>query len=152
MVNWYKFVKSEYENIPIGYEEFNEEDYDMDSFADQAWQLALNSPINILSDKELARVAVADNIVLGALWTAWDRYGGFSFDVVVNPDFQRQGVGTNLVDSAIEIFNWESDAFDNPHFDLDVTNEHMVSLLKKKGFIISGIENGHTLMTKLEKV
>lgn len=150
-MNWYKYIKAQYEDNDtfVGYDQWDEED-DMEDYENQAWELAKNSDIYILSNKELARVAVADGKLLGALWTAWDPEGAFSFDIIVDTDYRRMGVGSNLVDQAMQIFDWESDAYQNPHYELDVVNDDMVRILKKKGFVPVRNVKGHVIMTMPE--
>jgi len=147
-MNWYKTIKSNFEDDMDSY---LEED-DIDSYADQAWDLASNSEINILTNKELARVKVDNGKLLGALWTSWDNDGEFSFDIIVDPSYRRMGFGSDLVDQAIEIFDWESNAFENPHYNIDAVNEDMVRILKNKGFIIKDKILGHILMAKPEQI
>ena len=143
-MNWYKKICAQYD-----YEDDElEDELPEETYAHQAWELARNSEINILSDKELSGVEVADNQLLGALWTSWDTDGGFSFDIIVDPLHRGKGVGSKLVDQAISIFNNLSDAFKNPHYDIDAVNESMVRILQRKGFIIKNRIGNHVLMSR----
>lgn len=62
---------------------------------DQAWALVKTSGINILSDKTLGGVAMLGNKVVGALFVP--EYGQkYGFDIIVHPQYQRQGIGMQL--------------------------------------------------------
>jgi len=146
-MNWYK--KSNILNDSID-EEFADDDLyenEVEEYENQAWTLAYKSEINILSNKELSGVSVSNGELQGALWTSWDREGAFSFDVIVDPKHRGKGIGNNLVDRAIEIFNLESVAYENPHYEIDVVNTQMVNMLIKRGFKIVEKIKDHIIMT-----
>jgi len=131
-MSWYKQIRARHEDTFVG---FTETDEDMESYAGQAWILAADNGLDIQSNKELARVAVLDGKLLGALWTGWNTEGGFSFDVVVDPQYRRQGIGSNLVDQAVSLFGLESKGFVGPYFDIITANEDMTRILEKKGLV-----------------
>lgn len=143
-MSWYRQIKAQYEEnetLP------DFDDDDMESYEEQAWDLARDSEINILSDKELYDVVSNQGKLMGALWASWDQDGGFSFDVIVDPKFRGKGIGSELVDIAMQRFNDESAAFENPHYDLDVVNRQMVGILRRKGFVVTRQVGDHILMT-----
>jgi len=113
-----------------------------------AFQMAKENGVSILSDKEINIVAMFEDEVIGALWTAWSREE-FSFDVVVRKDYQRQGIGKKLVDMAISTFNQDSEAYgDEAIIKADVVNPNMEQMLLKKGFKIEDKYPGHTIMVR----
>jgi len=62
---------------------------------EQAWDIVKTSGINILSDKTLGVVAIVNGKVIGSLFVP--EYGRkFSFDIVVSPEYQHQGIGMEL--------------------------------------------------------
>lgn len=128
--------------VYVGGDDFDGEE-DRYTLIDQAWALAKASPVNILSDKELSTVAVVNGSVAGALFTAWNQEE-FSFDVVVDPRFQQQGIGKQLIDSAMSEFNWTD--FPNKHIKADVVNPNLIPLLTRYGFQKRQEGAGHTIM------
>jgi ribosomal protein S18 acetylase RimI-like enzyme len=124
-----------------------DEDYEMseDSIS-QAWELVKKSDINVLRDKELRDIEHIGGEVAGALFDSWDN-GTYSFDVVVDPKFQGQGIGTKLVDSAISFFNYESEAYPNADISIDVVSPIMKNILLNKGFEITDIIGEHIYMS-----
>ena len=125
--------------------EFHDIEGDADDLIQQGWQLAKNSPIHILSDKNLNAVATQDNIVVGALFTAWNNEE-FSFDVVVDPKHPRQGIAKQLINAAMNEFKWTSDGYDGAHIKADVVNPHLIPLLQRYGFKIERQIGDHTIM------
>ena len=92
-------------------------------------------------------MALMGGIVAGALFTGWRREE-FSFDVIVSPQFQRQGVATQLIDAAISEFNQGGEAFPDAHIKADVVNPYLVPLLQRRGFVMKQQVGGHTIMTR----
>lgn len=62
---------------------------------DQAWTLVKPSGINILSQQDLYAVAMIGDRVVGALFTS-SVGPTFSFDIIVHPNYQKQGIGFEL--------------------------------------------------------
>ena len=115
---------------------------------DDAYQMAKKHGISVLSDKEIYVVAVSNDEVVGAIWTAWSSKE-FSFDVVVRDDFQGQGLGKKLVEIGISTFDEDKEAYgDDAIMRLDVINIKMEKMLLKKGFEIESNQTGHTLMVR----
>jgi GNAT superfamily N-acetyltransferase len=129
------------------YESWDDEESYMDEGAEsKAWDLARDSDINILSDKSLKDIEYVGEEVAGALFDSWDG-DVYSFDVVVDPKFQRQGIGTNLTESAINWFNMESEAFEDPKINVDVVSPVMKKILLNKGFKVIDNFDGHEYMS-----
>lgn len=147
-MNWY--VKSNFNinEVQIVSPEYEDSDNLQEDPADAAWQLAQNSSIRILRDKELSAVALLNDKTIGGLWTSWTGDGEFSFDVVVHPQYQRRGIGEKLIDNAFSQFSWESEAYQNPQMVIDVVNPRLISLLERKGLKIQRVDGGHTIMVR----
>ena len=112
-------------------------DEDNHDHVGQAWDIAKNSGINILSDKDLSNVALHGNKVVGATFASVDQpEGAYSWDTVVHPKYQGQGVGSKLLDAGASDFHWMAEGADTPHYDLDIVNPGMVKPLQKRGFQI----------------
>jgi predicted nucleotidyltransferase len=105
------------------------------------------SGINILSGKELTLVYLIDNKVVGMLYTEFDTDGEFSFDIIVDKPYRKQGIGKLMIKNAIRRFNYDKDAYENPHIKLDVVNRNLESYLKSIGFKEVNRIQGHTIMT-----
>ena len=113
---------------------YGEETY---PFAEAAYKLARRLGVNILSDKELFCVMGDQRQLIAAVWTSWVQ-NEFSFDVVVRPEYQNQGIGTKLVDECISEFEQTKEAYgDNTHISLHVINPLMESILARRGFVKS---------------
>tara|TARA_B100001778_G_scaffold334952_1_gene349453 strand:- start:500 stop:2074 length:1575 start_codon:yes stop_codon:yes gene_type:complete len=102
-------------------------DYD-----EQSYELARNSSINILSDKEPSMVAVSGDRVVGALFTSVQG-NSYSFDVVVDPSFQRQGIGGRLTDMAMSHYKDMSADMPDLEMNADVVNPVMKNMLQDRG-------------------
>jgi len=112
------------------YQEFEEHDYES-----EAWDLAQNSSINVLSNKELLdyRVNQNTNSVIGAVFYSVDNEV-YSFDVVVDEKYQRQGIGTELTDSALQYYEEIRDAYPDLKIEVETVNPGMEKILLNKGF------------------
>lgn len=136
------------EIVHIGDSDYMDDDENnQDELAQQAWAIAKQSPISILSDKDLNKVALIGEIVAGALFTGWRREE-FSFDVIVLPQYQRQGIATQLIDAAISEFTWNREAVPDAYIKADVVNPYLVPLLQRRGFVMKQQVGGHTIMTR----
>lgn len=113
-------------------------DVDDQEVCDGAWSIAEESSINILSDMELMGAVIATksyteelgpvaNDVVGA-WFGGSRGNTFSFDLVVDPAYQRNGIGRMMFEAALAFAN------DYERVELDVVNPHMIGLVKSYGF------------------
>lgn len=132
----------------VGYnpEGFDDDDIDHEDIANQAHQITTKSGINILRNKELASVARdSAGKVIGALYTSMDETE-FSFDIVVSPDAQGQGVGTNLVNDAISLYKSHSIDFPKMKLKADVVSPIMERILTRMGWKVKQKVGGHTIM------
>lgn len=115
-------------------------DIDDQEVMDGAWAIAEESAINILSDMELMGAIVPNSEriaeegpnagdIVGA-WFGGGRDGGdvFSFDVVVDPAYQGQGLGKLLFNDAMAA------AADYSRVELTVVNDRMRKIVEQNGF------------------
>src|SRR5690606_25867581 len=107
---------------------------------DGAWAIAEESSINVLSDKELTAAIsflqyedsepTAESVV-GALFANVEQGGTvYSFDIVVDPTFQRKGIGTRLMRFAMQ----EARGNDCERVELVVVSEVMRRMVLDYGF------------------
>ncbi len=103
---WYKKIKADDASYKEVYPEENWEE------AEQAEQIFKQEKINFGRNKDISQVAIENGIVIGALASGWDRNNGygedvmiFSFDIVIKPEFRRQGIGLGLIQQAIKKYN-----------------------------------------------
>lgn len=118
--------------------DFPEEEFgiEYDEAVKQAYALVKASGINILRDKELKEVVLSDGKVVGALFDSWDQGEGideYSFDVIVHPSMQQQGLGKKLIDSAIHTFRSE-DRGGETRIKAEVVNKFLIPVLQRYGF------------------
>ena len=116
----------------VRYEWVDSDINDLDDIGEQAYDLALNSPVNVLSDKELSVVAISGEQVVGALFTSIFN-NSYSFDVVVDPKFQQQGIGGHLTDLAISEYKNMSADMPELQMDIDTVNPVMQNMLQNRG-------------------
>ncbi len=145
-----------YENVQIvsvGGESFDFDDeiagMDHDEVQRQSWDIAKSSPINILRDKDLQAAAIMDGKVVGVLfdsWEKWDDRDAYSFDVIVSPKYQQQGIGKKLIDYAMSTYRWDSEGRDDPLIKAEVVNKNLIPLLARMGFKTWKVEGGITIM------
>lgn len=119
-----RHIYSAVEYLPVGEDEFE--------LAGQAYDLAAKSPINILRDKEVNTVAVEDGIVIGALFTSFVA-DTFSFDVVVEPTRQRQGIGRELINQGMQEYQYLKSEMPEIDLKLDVVNPMLQDVMKRRG-------------------
>ena len=119
---------------------------DYQTLQQQAWDIAKQAPINILRDKNLSAVALLNGQVVGTCFTSWNQEE-YSFDVIVSPKFQQQGIGKKLIDYAMSMFRWDSDGREGAHIKAEVVNKNLIPLLARMGFKTKGVFQGITVMT-----
>ena len=152
MKDYHQYLDKLYEDITL--QEFYEDidfifgdEIESDHIGD-AYQMAKKHGISVLSDKDIYVVAISNNEVVGALWTSWQSEE-FSFDVVVREDFQGKGIGKRLVDIAIDTYNQDKEAYEEPVMKAYVVNkDKMVPMLLKKGFKVEKEYPDQTVMFK----
>lgn len=108
-------------------------DYDGEDIFDQVDELEKNSPINILRGKDLMAVYIDTGKVVAGLYIEMLK-DEFSFDILVAKDHQGKGIGSKLLDIALEEFELHKDANDEMTIRLDVVNPIMKKALEKRGF------------------
>lgn len=126
---------------------FSQDDEEMDyDLADEAFQVAKRSGINILSDKELTAATVERGKVTAALFTGLSG-DVYSFDVAVDPPRQGKGLGSQLTDLGLENFGNYADM--GASIKLDAVNPQMVEMLKRRGFSVTSQFGGHQIMERV---
>lgn len=113
----------------IEYSFVGESDYEV---AGQAYDLARRSEISILSDKEPVLVAVGHSKVVGALFTSL-MSNSYSFDVVVDPEYQGRGIGRELIDAGISEYSNLKAEMPEITMDLDVVNPTLQEAFRRRG-------------------
>ena len=99
-------------------------------------KLIKQSGINILSNKELYLSYFINDELVGALFTS---YGDdtFGFDIIVDKQHRRQGIGKQMIKDAIsEYKNNILDMNPDAKLKLEVVNQLLISYLEKLGFKI----------------
>ena len=68
-----------------------------------------NQPARVIEEKlavdDLIFVAEEDGEILGACQAGYDGHRGWLYGVAVSPDQRRRGIGTNLVETAVQSLN-----------------------------------------------
>jgi GNAT superfamily N-acetyltransferase len=129
--------KNPVDDVQVVYYDADEDDQD---FGEQAWKLAKESEISILSDKDLKFVAIADGRVVGAVFDALSRADDgeheYSFDTLVDPEYQGRRIGSRLMDAGLEEFaSLEGEI--GARLALDVVNPMMVEALRRRGLDVN---------------
>lgn len=115
--------------------------------AEQADQVFKQNNIRYDRNKNVSQVAIENGVVIGALASGWDRDNGygkdvmvFSFDLVVKPEFRRQGVGLKLIQDAIKKYNQEKldyqESGSQTMMKIWVVNPILIPVLERFGFMI----------------
>lgn len=122
---------------------FYDPDEDEDGIGERAWELASESGIRILSDKDLRAVAMDGDDVVGAMFdsTVADQY---SFDVVVDPSRSGSGIGGSLIDAGLDEYRSAEEA--GAKLVLDVVNQSLVSALERRGLSVLDKDGDHVVM------
>jgi GNAT superfamily N-acetyltransferase len=126
--------------------------YDPDEMYDMGdpYAIADKTGIYVSSDKEISSVAVLDEEIIGAAFTAANiNAGEFSFDIVVSPEHQGKGIGSKLLDETLSEFRGLQNEFPSLVIEVDSVNPVAVSMLKKRGAEVTDVAGHHTYM-KLE--
>jgi len=120
------------------------------------WDIAYAAGIGITGNKEFHAGHILNGQLVSVLYVAPPYNDCFSFDVAVLPKYQAKGLGAELVDAAMSVFEDYGDfRFDNSGEDtfeycVDVVNPHMKSLLERKGFYVheTSVSGDRWLMRK----
>ncbi|KKM24590.1 hypothetical protein LCGC14_1603520, partial [marine sediment metagenome] len=124
----------------MGYED---DPYDL---AEQADDIAKETGIYISSDKNLTFMAVGeDGKVKGAVYASVTPEA-YSFDTVVDPKSQGQGIGSQLIDQAIGDFRENQEWYPDLVMEIDAVNPLVIPMMEKRGAKITNQVPGHTLM------
>ncbi len=127
----------------------NNEDIDWE----EAEEIGPKAGINILRNMELSAVAVTeDNVPVGALWLDYDRQDKtYTFDIAVLPHHQRKGIGSKLLDLAVD-FLYNEELMFNDHMvcEVKVTSTIMEKMLRDRGFVTASKPADSRLWMRLE--
>jgi ribosomal protein S18 acetylase RimI-like enzyme len=144
------------ENISLisYYEDYNEdfEDLEMDYYdvGEDAYDVAKKAGINILSSMELSAVLVdtEETLVIGGVWVSNDSKD-FSFDIAIDPSYQKRGLSKSLIDHALGEFESQKDAHRKLKMRVDVVNKELaINLQKYYNFkVVQKIDNDRVIMT-----
>jgi len=121
------------EVLPYSDEDHEEDENRLDSYEiyDQAITIARDNNIRIGNNKELVGYIIEGTAVVGGLFESVSNEE-YSFDVVIDRNFQRKGYGRELVEYALDQFNYYKDIYgDDLKLDVYVVNPNMRDLLKK---------------------
>lgn len=126
-------------SIVSAYDEDGETDCLLGEAADN---IAKQRGLGITRDRVLQFVAMFEDQVVGGAWVSFDG-DNYEFDVAVDPNYDRQGIGTKLVQAAVsersEICQGYEEAEDQATMLVPVTSQSMCRLLEKEGFIITDV-------------
>jgi GNAT superfamily N-acetyltransferase len=92
-----------------------------------------------------------DGNILGALFVS-PSPDKFSFDLAVSPDYRRRGLGTRLVDYALDMGEEYRDTFPDMEFFVQVVSDKMERILLQKGFVVDYKAGDSTYMKKEYKL
>lgn len=122
-------------------EEYNEEleEYGIDEYeaADRAHEIAKNGGVTILSNKRLSGILIdsKNSRIIGGIWVSDDNEK-FSFDIAIDSSYQNMGLGTILIDAAIDEYKSQKEVHNEMDHDfkmeVDVINPKLAEILKNK--------------------
>lgn len=107
------------------------------------WETAEATGIHISSNKEFYTGWIAEGKFVAALFIGYN-HECFGFDITVLPEWQRKGLGSKLLEDAIDHYDDIQEAYPGMAFCVDAVNPHMVRMLQRKGFVITGKEREDT--------
>ena len=126
-----------------------EEDYE---YIEKAFELAKKENVGITRDREVINVVLDNNDnVIGVTFDAWD-FETFEFDVIVDKNNQKKGIGSELTDIAIERFEDYKLMNENAQIKLFVINDNMKKLLEKRNFEVTQKMPDSYIMTQKSEV
>jgi len=115
------------------------------------WSLAQKVGVTILSDKELLASVVDfdESRVIAAVFNAYTPES-YSFDTVVDPKYQRRGLGKELIQLAMDEYSNLQEAYPDLKLDLDVINPDIIPFLEREyNLEVKEQQGGHYIMGKL---
>ena len=120
----------------------------LDDLEGDPWAFAAAQGVNVLSNFDFYMGYVNhENKIVGALFTAYDS-DSYQFDIVVHPDYRGQGLGSEMMDMAIDQFEDLQEPFPDIEFYLDAINPISVAMLKKRGFRVVDQGADRVIMTR----
>ena len=122
----------------LAIDEYGDADFEADS---ALRNIAKARNMGVTRDREVESVARNEKgDIIGGTFTSTDT-DNVSFDVVVSADAEGAGVGSTLVDGAIENararFDELSEGSDRVTMQIDVTNPQMKEMLERRGFSVT---------------
>jgi GNAT superfamily N-acetyltransferase len=118
------------------------------------WALAQKVGVTVLSDKNLlaSYVDYEEGRVIAAVFNSTDPEH-YSFDTVVDPKYQGQGLGTNLIQIAMDEYETLQEVYPELNIKLDVINPGIIPFLERTyNLEVTAIEGNHYIMEpKLNK-
>lgn len=118
----------------------------------EAEELAKKESLGLTPDKELKYVVCdKNNNVIGASWTSFDtNTKEYSFDIVVNRDFQSLNIGSMILDEVINIPKKYIDYDPFSKHNITVTSERMKTMLENRNFDVKQEYFNNWIMEKKE--
>jgi len=113
---------------------FGDELLDRDDLVNNdPWSLASKVGVTILSNKDLLAsfVDLDENRVIAAVFHSYYN-NEYAFDVVVDFKYQRQGIGKELIEIAMEEFESIKDMDPDVELKLEVINPNLVNFLERQ--------------------
>ena len=142
---------------PEGFEDY----YEIDPETVDPWKVTRAVNLGVSSRKEFYAGHLFNGELVSALFVDPMYTTCFSFDVAVLPEHQAKGLGAELVDEAINVFDlYEDSLLDSPIFEegdfeycVHVVNPYMKSLLERKGFqvIESASSDNEWIMNRIRR-
>ena len=124
--------KSKY-RIEGPYDEYGDID---DAASDVLFKMAKDRGVNILRGKELSAVARdRDGKIVGGTFVEMDREN-YTFDIVVEKELDGQGIGSRLLDNALNPDPELFEAYPDMQIKAEVTSPIMKKMLEKRGFVV----------------
>jgi len=142
---WYIRAKHQVQEIDI------EEDWDDAEAAESVFRA---SNIRCDSTKNITHVAKENDDVIGAVSRGWcygENYEGkgvaiFSFDLAVDKQHRKKGVGKSLIEAALRYYNNTKEAYAGVDgysmIRIWVVNPHLFSTLENFGFELESMHAG----------
>jgi GNAT superfamily N-acetyltransferase len=140
---------SEFEVSYIDEDSDEMEDFDIYQAMDEADEIFNTVKIRQSNDNRYCFVATIDEKVIGAVSDKWsidndDMTATYSWDIAVDPEYQREGVGKKLINSVIQKYESDKDIYEEMDYKtqmrLWVVNPNLADYLETLNF---DIESAH---------